>query len=202
MVIKKPSLQLSEVLDDVDFTQLHGHMVIKGLLNMLLELRKVNATLHNLTPEGVFVSSQGTKLMLVDLLALTFKDMPVLGMSKGSMPYSNQDLKEHEQTGYHRQERTMWSVGMMILQLFVGSEVVQCFYTHQDVMEGLTHVQNELGNRLYGLIRALMFEVSFEVIKETLDGGILDSPERVAKSIRHAGKRIRDSNFIQELLNA
>lgn len=57
MVIKKPSLQLSEVLDDVDFTQLHGHMVIKGLLNMLLELRKVNATLHNLTPEGLFVSS-------------------------------------------------------------------------------------------------------------------------------------------------
>ena len=140
--------------------------------------------------------------MLVDLLALTFKDMPVLEMIKGSMPYSNQDLKEHEQTGYHRQERTMWSVGMMILQLFVGSEVVQCLYTHQDVIEGLTHVQNELGNRLYGLIRALMFEVRFEVIKETLDGGILDSPERVAKSIRHARKRIRDSNFIQELLNA
>ena len=96
----------------------------------------------------------------------------------------------------------MWSVGMIILEIFVGSELVQCFRTHQDVIEGLAHVQIELGNRLYGLLRALMLEVRFETIKETLDGGILDSPERVAKSVRHVSKKIRESNFVEELLNA
>ena len=70
-------------------------MVIKGLLNMLLELRKINATLHNLDPRSLFVSSQGSKLMLVDLLAITFQGMPVLDMTQGSMPYSNQSLPEH-----------------------------------------------------------------------------------------------------------
>ena len=33
--------------------------------------------------------------MLVDLLAISFKGMPVLEMNKGSMPYSNYDLPEH-----------------------------------------------------------------------------------------------------------
>ena len=96
----------------------------------------------------------------------------------------------------------MWSVGMIILEIFVGSELVKCFHTHQDVIEGLAHIQNELGNRLYGLLRALLFEVRFDVIKETLDGGILDSPERVAKSLRHVGKKIKESNFVEELLDA
>ena len=95
VVVKKPTFQLSEMLEDEEFLVLHGHMVIKGLLNMLLELRQVNATLHNLDPRGLFVSSQGSKLMLVDLLAITFKGMPVLDMNKGSMPYSNYDLPEH-----------------------------------------------------------------------------------------------------------
>ena len=73
LVVDKPSLQLSGLLDDEEFLCNHGHMVIKGLLSMLLELRKVDATVHNLTPNGIFMSSQGTKLMLVDLLSITFK---------------------------------------------------------------------------------------------------------------------------------
>ena len=72
VVVKKPSFQLSDMLEDEEFLILHGHMVIKCLLNMLLELRKINATCHNLEPKGVFVSSQGSKLMLVDLLSITF----------------------------------------------------------------------------------------------------------------------------------
>ena len=83
------------MLDDEDFLQQHGHMVIKGLLNMLQELRKVNATIHNLTPESIYISSQGTRLVLVDLLAISFKGMRVLDMPEESMPYSSKDLPEH-----------------------------------------------------------------------------------------------------------
>ena len=61
------------MLEDEEFLVQHGYMVIKGLLNMLLELRKVDATVHNLTPDGIFLSSQGTRLMLVDLLSITFR---------------------------------------------------------------------------------------------------------------------------------
>ena len=45
-----------------------------------------------------------------------------------------------------------------------------------------------------------MFEVRFEIIKETLDGDILDDPGRVAKSLRHVGEKIKDSVFVEEML--
>ena len=47
-----------------------------------------------------------------------------------------------------------------------------------------------------------MFEAKFDVIAETLGGGILDDPSRVAKSLKHVGKRVKESNIIEELLEA
>jgi hypothetical protein len=87
--IKKPALSMREALEDEEFVQENGHMVIKGLLTMLLELRQVSATLHSLTPDDIFVSSQGTRLTVTNLFGITFKGMRVLNMLRGSMPYSN-----------------------------------------------------------------------------------------------------------------
>jgi len=74
----------------------------------------------------------------------------------------------------------MWSVGMMILEIFVGSEVVECLKTHHDVLDLTAHVAAQLGNRLYALIYGLLFEVRVKVVEDTLDGGLLDDPSRVS----------------------
>ena len=76
-------------MDDLVLLHNHGHMLVKGLLSMLLELKKVNATLHNLTPDGIYVSGQGTRLTVVNLFNVTYPGMRTLGMIKGSMPYGN-----------------------------------------------------------------------------------------------------------------
>ena len=76
-------------MEDEEFLQDHGHMVIKGLLETLKELRKVNVTVHNLTPDSIFINSTANRLVVTDLFAFTFKDMRILNMERGSMPYSN-----------------------------------------------------------------------------------------------------------------
>ena len=162
--IKKPRLTLYEAMDHPGLVEEHGHMLIKGLLTMLLELRQAKATLHNVTPDGIFVNSQGSKLVVADLFQVTYSDLRVLGKPRGLMPYSNHGLREHELTGYHNQERTMWSIGMIILELFVGTAVVRCLRTHHDVVDLVTHVSYSLGQRVYDLIRGLLFRVSFNII--------------------------------------
>ena len=94
----------------------------------------------------------------------------------------------------------MWSVGMIIFELFAGSEFVQSFTHHEDVVEGLIFIQNELGNRLQSLLRGLLFEVRFESITTALEEGILDNAERVAKAVRAVGKKIADSNYLEQRL--
>ena len=55
--IRKPALCLSNVMEDGEFMQEHGHMVIKGLLETLKELRQADATLHKLSPENIYINS-------------------------------------------------------------------------------------------------------------------------------------------------
>ena len=64
-------------------------------------------------------------------------------------------------------------------------------------MAGLIFIQNELGNRLQSLIKGLLFEVRFEAITQTLEDGILNSPERVAKAIKGVGRKVAGSNYME-----
>ena len=92
-------------MQDGEYLSQYGHLIIRGLLETLQELRKVDATLHTLEPQTIFISPQATKLV---------EQPPLI------MPYSNSELEEHSLTGAHDQERDLWSVGIIILEMFLG----------------------------------------------------------------------------------
>ena len=85
----------------------------------------------------------------------------------------------------------------MIFAIFAGPDLVDTFTTQDDVVAGLIFIQNELGNRLQSLIKGLLFEVRFEAITQTLEDGILNSPERVAKAIKGVGRKVAGSNYME-----
>ena len=49
------------------------------------------------------------------------------------MPYSNIELAEHNLTGAHDQERDLWSVGMIILEILLGSDIVLGLDSNEEV---------------------------------------------------------------------
>ena len=75
-----------------------GHLLIRGLLEMLQELRKVDATLHTLEPKSIFITPQAAKLVVTDLFGVYFRGKRVLEQPQTYMPYCNQGLKEHSLT--------------------------------------------------------------------------------------------------------
>lgn len=91
---------------------------------MLQELRKVDATLNTLEPKSIFVSPYATKLVAVDLFGVCYKDKRVLEQPPLFMPYSNQALREHNLTRSDNGERDLWSVGIIILEILIGTELV------------------------------------------------------------------------------
>ena len=198
--IKKPAICLRDIMEDGEFLQEHGHMVIKGLLETLKELREANATIHNFSPDNVYINSSGTRLVVTDLFAISFKGMRILDMGRESMPYGNQDLTEHELTGFHDQERSLWSVGMIILELFVGTDLVHSMKSNSEVVELLDYVSAQLGARIYQLLKALLFEVRFSIVQDTLDDGILANPDRVSKAFKDVERRRTVSKYLQDIL--
>ena len=78
MKLNKHQLNLREAINDMVYISEYGYLVIRNLLKMLQELRKVNATLHTLEPKSIFVSPLATKLVAVDLFGVCYKDNRVL----------------------------------------------------------------------------------------------------------------------------
>ena len=78
MKVPKPELCLRDALVERDNMAQCGNLLIKGLLETLQELKKVDATLHTLQPKSIFISPQAAKLVLTDLFGVCFKGNRVL----------------------------------------------------------------------------------------------------------------------------
>ena len=109
------------------------------------------------------------------------------------MPYSNKELAEHNLTGAHDQERDLWSVGMIILEIFLGSDIVLGLDSNAEVRKVVEESRSWLGQRLSTLLTSLLFEVKHGIVAEMLDDGIFDSNKRVGKAIE-AAQRFKEKN--------
>ena len=89
MKLSKHQLNLREAINNMAYICEYGFLVIRNLLEMLQELRKIDATLHTLEPKSIFVSPLATKLVAVDLFGICYKDKRVLEQYPLFMPYSN-----------------------------------------------------------------------------------------------------------------
>jgi len=89
---------------------------------------------------------------------------------------------------------------MIIFELLVGPELVQCFKTNSDVQDVLLHLSSQLGARLYNLLRGLLFEVRFSIVRELLEDGILDNGQRICKAIKDVSQKMKTSKFLEDFL--
>ena len=92
MKVKKPEICLRDALVERDNIAQCGHLLIKGLLETLQELKRLETTLHTLEPKSIFISPQAAKLVVTDLFGVCYKGKRVLEQPALYMPYSNQAL--------------------------------------------------------------------------------------------------------------
>ena len=198
---QKPVVNLREALRNRGFIAKCGNLVIRGLLELLEELRRADATLHTLEPRSIFISAMGTKLMAADLFAVCFRGLRVLEPPALWMPYSNQQLREHSLTTCHMQERDMWSVGMIILEILVGTEMVLGLKTNDQVKEVVYYITPWVGQRLSSLLMGLLFEVKWKAVGAALADGVLDSEKKVARAISEVESGMAQHPKLQKIVD-
>ena len=82
----------------------------------------------------------------------------------------------------------MWSVGVIILEILIGSELVLGLKTNAEVRDLILFIQPYLGARLSSLLTGLLLEVRYSVVGEILEDGILNSERRVMKAVEEVEK--------------
>ena len=57
-----------------------------------------------------------------------------------------------------------------------------------------------MGARLYNLLKALLFQVKFSIVQDTLDDGILDDSVRVSRALKDSERKRKESKYVEEIL--
>ena len=102
----------------------HGHRLIQQLILMYAELKKAQVTARTFTPTTIFVDEFCEQMTFNDVTALAYHHEPVLYFPEARMPYNNRKLNENPLTKAWSNEWDLWSIGMIALEIIVGTELV------------------------------------------------------------------------------
>ena len=92
---------------------------------MYSELVRAKVTARNLSPTTIVVDELCENMTLVDITGLAYHNEPVFYFPENHMPYDNRKLGENFLTRASSKDWDLWSIGMMSLEIIVGSDLVQ-----------------------------------------------------------------------------
>jgi hypothetical protein len=102
---------------------LHGSKIIKLLLMGLIELKDFGVKVYNIEPSSIYLNDDYSKLIFADVKHMASKEEKKCPVITTKPPYSGLFglLKEREQWESHA--RDMYSIGVVILEIIVGTEM-------------------------------------------------------------------------------
>ena len=78
------------------------------------------------------------------------------------MPYCNRNLGANKHTPSWSPDWDLWSIGMMALEVIVGSELVLPLQTYEDVEKLMADIQGHIPMSTHRLLHEMIFEVRDE----------------------------------------
>ena len=126
-------------------------------------------SLRTITPGRIFLSDDATKLVLNGLDDVIWEGEPRHTKPVTVMPYSNRDLKGYETTPAFSYTRDLWSLGVIILEVLVGNDLVRGIRTDDEMRELLKLAKPCIGYDLHRLVERMTVWQSDKPVKEAID---------------------------------
>ena len=139
-----------------------GHLIVLQLILMYEELKKAKVTARTLSPICIFVDTLCESMTFSDLTALVYHDEPVFDDPVVRMPYNNQYNGVNWNTSRTSSDWDLWSIGMMTLEVIVGTELVLPLHTHECVESLMTDIRAHIPGPTHQLLTEMLFQVSDE----------------------------------------
>jgi hypothetical protein len=152
----------------------HGQRLVKSLLVALLGLDEQGIIIRNIAPQVIWYSSDYGQAVFCD-----FREASLEGEVKGLIasipaPYGFDKFQDHNRYGVDFEYRDIWCIGMILLEIFVGSELVLAITSHEDFGKLFWVVVNYLDDATNKLLLNLLFGMVDgnirAYIRETLTG--------------------------------
>ena len=136
-----------------------GARLVQQLILMYAEFKRAKVTARTLAPESIYVDERCEQLTPTDLTALAYHHEPVLYFPEVKLPYNNQKLGVNWMTRLDSPDWDLWSVGVICLEIIVGSELVLLLKTYEDVEVLLADIRAFVPMATHNLLREMLLLV-------------------------------------------
>ena len=98
-------------------------------------------------------------MTLTDLTALTYHSEPVIYFPESIMPYDNRKLDINPYTRVDSPDWDLWSIGMMSLEIIVGTDLVLLLTTYEAVESLMVDIRPFITLSTHLLLTDMLFNV-------------------------------------------
>ncbi len=153
-------------------------------MNCLKDLESNNIIVRSIQPETIYISYDLKNMMFSDIFQATTMDTPLHNPLLGGMPYLVQLQHEFKNDLEHHFSWDRISVGIIILELVIGSKLVIKNKEYWKLEAQYLQICSCIDEKLAKLIGDLSFNFDYKEAQKYMDTEFLKNSEVIAQSIR------------------
>ena len=139
-----------------------GDLLIQQLILMYAEFKKAKVIARTLAPETIYVDEMCVQMTPTDITALAYHSEPVFYFPPVKMPYNNQKLGVNRFTRVTSPDWDLWSIGIMSLEIIIGSELVLLLDTYEAVERLMEDIRAHIPTVTHVLLTEMLLWVKDE----------------------------------------
>ena len=134
-----------------------GPKIIKNLLDGMLTLKEKQLVLQNIQPSTIFISRDGTELTFADISYAKKEGQQQPKVEMLHSPYAYDLVQIHKFSTEANTVKDMYSVGIIILEILVGTDLILAAHCEQQIDFLLQNCSEYLGPSSAALLQHLIF---------------------------------------------
>ena len=137
-------------------------------------------------------------MTLTDLTALAYHSEPVIYYPESIMPYDNRKLDINPYTRLDSPDWDLWSIGMMSLEIIVGTDLVLPLTTYEAVESLMTDIRPFIPSSTHLLLTEMLFFVSDAKAMINAKGDFFETFYQIEEAINGIEKAKQGNRIIKE----
>jgi len=193
---------LRDVLNDRALVLEQGQDLVKSLLVAYQGLEEKELIVRNIAPRYIRYSSDYGRAIFCDLRAASI-DGKVEGLRAGiPAPYGSDKFEDCNRYGVDYCFRDHWCIGLILLEVFIGSELVLSMKTHKDFGRIFWVVYSYMDAETKKLLQHLLFGLAGSNLSTYVSKTLVEKKELVATNIRRIQAAAEENAWLQKHLKA
>ena len=156
MSLHVAEVSLRSIIGNRPLMEIKGGAIAVLLIEGLTEIEQQQVCLRSINPSSVTISNDLKRLIFRDTHNICIQGSEEPAQDSGAAPYSNYEYFEKLDISRSDAHHDTWAVGVVLLEIIVGSEFVLIAKNQEKVMWLLLHLEAHIDKVLFDMLEELL----------------------------------------------